>query len=203
MTDNKISNNGKWTLRGLDPFDNSYYALEGSFSIREDAEKAAQDHLKFLEMIQPSSDSGGQKGMQDRVFIVSPEGIETRIFPEPDTWKYDLVDSTSFQELVERLEKITGSAEDALNTAIRILSDMQEYLNKNIVLSEKDAKNIGTYSREKKYHNIMSLLERIYKTQCCKLITKGKETLLRMILAEKYPDLLLKKSMIIVYGYPE
>jgi guanosine-3',5'-bis(diphosphate) 3'-pyrophosphohydrolase len=48
--------------------------------------EAAKQHLRDLEQSQPTCQSGGQLGLgiQDRVFVVAPDGTRRRIFPEHD-----------------------------------------------------------------------------------------------------------------------
>lgn len=73
---------GKWKLGGYDTFEGEFYPLEGTYPSEEAAELAAQERLKHLEETQPSSSSGGQNGgIQDRVYIVTPDGDYTRIMP--------------------------------------------------------------------------------------------------------------------------
>jgi hypothetical protein len=88
-----------WQLRGKDGFDPDagYYDL-GSipdgrgyalrYVTRELAMIDAYLRLDELEELQPSKDSGGQNGIQDRVYLVSPEGDMERVWshssaPEP------------------------------------------------------------------------------------------------------------------------
>ena len=70
----------KWTLEGYDTFEGSSYDLPGEFDSEAEAEKAARAKLNELEKWQPSSSSGGQgfEGIQDRVYIVSPDGRRRR-----------------------------------------------------------------------------------------------------------------------------
>lgn len=65
-----------WTLRGYDTFAGEWYDLPGRFSSETAARKAARKALKKLEKMQPSRYSGGQEpgGIQDRVYIVGPDG---------------------------------------------------------------------------------------------------------------------------------
>ena len=69
----------KWKLEGYDTFEGSYYPLEGEYDSEAQAEDAARSRLIHLEKTQPSSSSGGQGGIQDRVYIVNPEG-KLRLF---------------------------------------------------------------------------------------------------------------------------
>lgn len=73
---------GKWKIEGYDTFEggsDAFYPIEGEYDSEKQAEDAARRRLAELEKIQPSSSSGGQKGIQDRVYIVSPEG-KRRLF---------------------------------------------------------------------------------------------------------------------------
>jgi hypothetical protein len=76
---------GKWRLEGYDTFEggsNAYYPIEGEYGSEGGAEQAARDRLIELEATQPSESSGGQRstGIQDRVYIVSPDGKRRRFF---------------------------------------------------------------------------------------------------------------------------
>jgi hypothetical protein len=66
-----------WRLVGYDTFDGEAYFLSGYDS--EDAcRRAASERLAELEREQPSDISGGQDGIQDWVFIVTPAGTYDR-----------------------------------------------------------------------------------------------------------------------------
>lgn len=71
---------GPWKLEGYDTFDGEYYSLEGEYTSEADARKAAKARLEELEKTQPSDSSGGQTamGIQDRVFILGPNGSRYR-----------------------------------------------------------------------------------------------------------------------------
>ena len=73
-----------WTLEGYDTFSGEPYDLPGEFNTEAEAQVAAQKRLVELEETQPSAESGGQSshGIQDRVFIVRPDGTKYR-FSEP------------------------------------------------------------------------------------------------------------------------
>jgi hypothetical protein len=64
----------KWRLEGYDTFARESYPLEGEYDSEAEAIAAADARLKELERAQPSSVSGGQGGIQDRVYVVSPSG---------------------------------------------------------------------------------------------------------------------------------
>lgn len=70
-----------WTLSGYDPFAGDSYSLPGRYYSRASAERAARRALRELERSQPTEQSGGQDGIQDRVFIVRPDGSAYRCLP--------------------------------------------------------------------------------------------------------------------------
>lgn len=75
-----------WKLVGYDTFSNEEYNLSDSkgksltFPSLAKAQAAAKLRLKELERTQPSTSSGGQGGfgIQDRVYIETPEGDRVR-----------------------------------------------------------------------------------------------------------------------------
>ncbi len=71
-----------WELEGYDTFSEEYYPLDGEYPDEASAEKAAQARLEELEKSQPSTQSGGQGGIQDRVYVVKPNGARYRVFPK-------------------------------------------------------------------------------------------------------------------------
>jgi uncharacterized protein involved in type VI secretion and phage assembly len=72
-----------WRLAGYDPFANEWYDYPGeTYASRTEAEAAAQRALQELERTQPTAQSGGQTGIQDRVYIVHPDGTRSRVLPE-------------------------------------------------------------------------------------------------------------------------
>ena len=77
---------GQWRLRGHDTFAGEGYPLPGRFWSEAGAQRAARRHLAKLERTQPSATSGGQKpgGIQDRVFIVRPDGTAYSYGERPD-----------------------------------------------------------------------------------------------------------------------
>lgn len=77
---NTDESTSKWTLEGYDTFSDESYSLEGEYDSRKDAELVAMGRLVELERTQPTESSGGQKedGIQDRVFIVAPDGNKER-----------------------------------------------------------------------------------------------------------------------------
>lgn len=75
-----------WKLEGYDTFDGTYYPLPGAYDDKDGALAAAWAMLDWLEEFQPTSRSGGQGsgGLQDRVYVVSPDGTGYRVFPRGD-----------------------------------------------------------------------------------------------------------------------
>ena len=67
-----------YRLTGYDPFSSDYYDIGGEFSTLAEAETAARKELDELEVTQPSAQSGGQDGIQDRVYIIHPNGQYAR-----------------------------------------------------------------------------------------------------------------------------
>ncbi len=58
-----------YRLRGYDPFSSEYYDFGGEYATYSEAEIAARKELQELEVSQPSEQSGGQDGIQDRVYM--------------------------------------------------------------------------------------------------------------------------------------
>ena len=72
---------GKWKLQGYDAFEggpDAFYPIEGEHDSEDQAREAARACIADLEKTQPSSSSGGQPGIQDRIYIVSPDGRKKR-----------------------------------------------------------------------------------------------------------------------------
>lgn len=69
-----------WSLEGFDTFSREAYYIEGRYATEAEAEEAARRRLAHLEETQPSKTSGGQgpSGIQDRVYIVAPDGSARR-----------------------------------------------------------------------------------------------------------------------------
>ncbi len=67
-----------WKLEGVDTFANESYPLGGEYPNEAAAVEAAKERLEELEKTQPTSQSGGQKGIQDQVYIVRPDGTKYR-----------------------------------------------------------------------------------------------------------------------------
>lgn len=68
-----------YRLRGYDTFSREYYHLDGEYSSYAEAEAEARKRLQKLEISQPSKHSGGQDGIQDRVYIVHSDGRLERV----------------------------------------------------------------------------------------------------------------------------
>ncbi len=71
----------KWKLIGFDTFEGEYYSIEGNHLSEKEAQDAANKKLNELEQSQPSVTSGGQGGIQDRVYIQGPDKTTYRVFP--------------------------------------------------------------------------------------------------------------------------
>jgi hypothetical protein len=67
-----------YRLKGYDPFSSDYYDIGAEFPTLQEAEAAARKELDELEVAQPSAQSGGQDGIQDRVYIIHPNGQYVR-----------------------------------------------------------------------------------------------------------------------------
>jgi len=73
-----------WRLRGYDTFAGESFHIPGKFFSKNAAERAARKYLKKLEKTQPVHISGGQKGIQDQVYIIRPDGSIYRYRLEDD-----------------------------------------------------------------------------------------------------------------------
>lgn len=83
----KTKEDGKWHIEGYDTFEggpDAFYSLPGDFNTVCEAENAAKERLEELEKTQPSKSSGGQgmNGIQDRVYVVRPDGSKYRYFQQ-------------------------------------------------------------------------------------------------------------------------
>ncbi len=78
-----LTTKNKWKLEGWDVFDAGNYAIEGEYDTEEQVIEAAKLRLLENEKDQPTETSGGQsdRGVQDRVFIVRPDGSKYRYLP--------------------------------------------------------------------------------------------------------------------------
>lgn len=74
----------RWKLMGFDTFSSEWYPLQGSYVTEKDAQTAARRRLAELEKSQPSAQSGGQNGIQDRVFIERPDGTRYQFVGSPE-----------------------------------------------------------------------------------------------------------------------
>ncbi len=72
---------GEWRLKGWDTFAGHSYNLSGRYRCRAAVLAAARSALKRIEQLQPASSSGGQEGIQDRVYIIAPDGTSERVLP--------------------------------------------------------------------------------------------------------------------------
>jgi hypothetical protein len=72
----------RWRLIGYDTFSGQEYPLPGEYDSEVEAVAAAGKRLEELEGLQPSASSGGQNGIQDRVYVVRPDGTIFRVLPE-------------------------------------------------------------------------------------------------------------------------
>lgn len=71
----------RWQLIGLDTFSSEWYRLD-SYPTQAQAEEAAQEKLREIERLQPTSSSGGQGGIQDQVHIERPDKTRYRVYPK-------------------------------------------------------------------------------------------------------------------------
>lgn len=74
---------GPWRLRGYDTFAGEWYPLAGEYPTETAARQAAAAELRDREEEQPTAQSGGQHpgGIQDRLFVVRPNGSVYRYLP--------------------------------------------------------------------------------------------------------------------------
>ena len=72
---------GDWFLEGWDTFSGESYPIPGRYRNEDAAIRAAKRYLKKLERLQPSEASGGQDGLQDRVYVRGPDGQSIRALP--------------------------------------------------------------------------------------------------------------------------
>ena len=70
---------GDWRVEGWDTFAGESYPVSGNHRSRESATRAARAYLRRLGRHQPVGVSGGQDGIQDRVFVRGPGGESIRI----------------------------------------------------------------------------------------------------------------------------
>ena len=72
-----------WSVEGYDTFEGgseAFYTVSSHHETLAQAETSAKKFLEELEATQPRESSGGQsrEGIQDRVYIVHPNGHKTR-----------------------------------------------------------------------------------------------------------------------------
>jgi hypothetical protein len=67
----------QWRVIGWDTFAREDYPVS-AHATEEEAKEAARQFLRDIERHQPSASSGGQSGIQDRVYIVGPDGTRCR-----------------------------------------------------------------------------------------------------------------------------
>jgi len=69
----------RWIIEGWDTFAGEPYHV-GRYFTESGARRRARRYLRKLEAMQPAETSGGQSpdGIQDRVFIVRPDGTRYR-----------------------------------------------------------------------------------------------------------------------------
>jgi hypothetical protein len=81
----KFSLRRLWRLRGWDTFAAEAYPI-GRYFTEAGALRAARRNLRQLSRDQPPESSGGQgpPGIQDRVYIVRPDGTEFRVPDQPE-----------------------------------------------------------------------------------------------------------------------
>jgi hypothetical protein len=80
-----VSEEGDWAVEGYDTFEggpDAYYGIRDGLGSEVEALIVAASYMADLERRQPSGSSGGQgaMGIQDRVFIVRPDGSKYRFF---------------------------------------------------------------------------------------------------------------------------
>lgn len=76
----KRDKKGGWRVGTYDTFEEQFYGGGIKYSNEETAQAAARKELARIKKFQPDSMSGGQEfgGIQDRVFIVRPDGTKYR-----------------------------------------------------------------------------------------------------------------------------
>jgi hypothetical protein len=72
---------GRWRLQGWDTFAGESYPILGSYATKAGAVAAAKRYLQKLERQQPTAHSGGQEGIQDRIYVLGPDGHSYRALP--------------------------------------------------------------------------------------------------------------------------
>jgi hypothetical protein len=79
-----MADRGAWGVDGYDTFEggDAYYPVSTGLSSEDEALTTASAYMTELDQRQPPQQSGGQDamGIQDRVFIVRPDGSRYRFF---------------------------------------------------------------------------------------------------------------------------
>ena len=72
-----------WRLEGYDAYSEEPYEIRGEWPTEEKTREAARDHLREIAFYQPEEMAGGQtdEGIQDRIFIIRPDGSKYRFLP--------------------------------------------------------------------------------------------------------------------------
>jgi hypothetical protein len=61
----------RWKLEAYDSFARESYSLPGEYESQDAAEKAAEERLRHIDVVQPAATS---KELQDRVYVVRQDG---------------------------------------------------------------------------------------------------------------------------------
>lgn len=73
------SNTTMWRIGGWDTFSGEAYSISGEYATEQEAQEAARALLAEIACTQPEQETGGPDGgVQDRVFVVCPDGSEYR-----------------------------------------------------------------------------------------------------------------------------
>lgn len=178
----------KWRIKRCDPLEKGkeFPESKDQYDDEKQAEEAAQKLLQKIEREQPTSESGGQNGVQDRVYIISPEGLKKQVSPRPETWKNILKYSRSFDELEKA---ISGSEKEARTTSIGIVLEMLEFVVRNIAVSGNDMEKIRVAIKAERYSELMDLAEKIYKDQYLRVkkFSQRQPSLLEKLVSEGCP----------------
>lgn len=67
---------GEWKLKGRDKFTGKFYDIFDSYPNEQSAIEMARERRADFGLTQPSSGSQGRKGVQDKVYIVRPDGTQ-------------------------------------------------------------------------------------------------------------------------------
>ncbi len=69
----------KWRLEGFDTSAREEYPISGDYDSEADAVAAAENRMEQIEKHPPSVPSGEQEGLQDRIYVVRPDGSKFRV----------------------------------------------------------------------------------------------------------------------------